>query len=92
MSAQAKHEPYSDQVSLEPLSAKVRIEPAEEYKDTPKEEEIPIINTDDFKEVIPKLFYSNDIMTNSTKASDSFEVFQVFPKKIKTLFPKERPE
>lgn len=30
-------------------------------------------------------------MTNSTKASDSFEKFEVFPKKIKTLFPKEDP-
>ena len=91
-SAQIKHDPYSAQVSLEPLSAEIRKEPAEEYKDPPKEEEIPLINTDDYKEVIPKQFYSNDMLTNSTKASDSFEVFQVFPKKIKTLFPKEWPE
>ena len=50
-----------------------------------------MIDTDDFKEeIVPKIFYNNDIMTNSTKASDSFEVF---PKKIiKTLFPKEWPE
>jgi hypothetical protein len=42
------------------------VEQIEEYKDPPKEEEIPIIDTDDFKEVIPKSFYSNDIMTYST--------------------------
>jgi hypothetical protein len=42
------------------------VEPIEEYNDSPKEEEIPIIDTVDFKEVIPKSFYFNDIMTYST--------------------------